>query len=264
MSTSDEEDEQAEAFNVSDQEEKVVIEAEEEGDIPLPTESVAAPPSTAGTTEEEKQPKKKELTESDDEYEIPLPPGPPPHRPFAEQLEPIQTAQQRIPPPPPPGPPPFPVAYPPGTIPPPPPPFPYAHPNYINTMPVPPPLPPPVGMMPYQQQRPMLYQPPPPPPASSYGSAPVHYYPNRTLHNMPPRPATTTASSQPQQAVKVTPVISAEPQLRDLQKEALQFVPAAIRKKQQHAKKVAALPKGARPTINAAPSIEEEEQEKEL
>lgn len=55
----------------------------------------------------------------------------------------------------------------------------------------------------------------------------------------------------------VAPTISAEPQLRDLQKELLGFVPAALRRKQAMAKKVASLPKGARPNINAAPSLDE-------
>lgn len=58
--------------------------------------------------------------------------------------------------------------------------------------------------------------------------------------------------------------ISAEPQLRDLQKELLGFVPAAVRRKQAAQKKTAALPKGAKPIINAAPDVEEgveEEQE---
>lgn len=50
-----------------------------------------------------------------------------------------------------------------------------------------------------------------------------------------------------------TPVISAEPQLRDLEKETLAFVPAAIRRKQNAASKKASLPKEARPDINAAP-----------
>lgn len=53
--------------------------------------------------------------------------------------------------------------------------------------------------------------------------------------------------------------ISAEPQLRDLQKELLGFVPAAVRRKQAAQKKTAALPKGAKPVINAAPDVEEEQ-----
>lgn len=68
----------------------------------------------------------KTLTESDDEYEIPLPPGPPPLRAFEQQFTPIIQSQNRIPPPPPPGGPPpfrgpFPVYTPGGRIPPPPP-----------------------------------------------------------------------------------------------------------------------------------------------
>jgi hypothetical protein len=39
----------------------------------------------------------------------------------------------------------------------------------------------------------------------------------------------------------------------------LGFVPAALRRKQANAQKKAALPKGARPNINAAPTIDDEE-----
>lgn len=75
-------------------------------------------------------------------------------------------------------------------------------------------------------------------------------------YQQPPQPAPSqppshTTQQQPQHAS--TPVISAEPQLRDLEKETLAFVPAAIRRKQNAANKKASLPKEARPNINAAP-----------
>jgi hypothetical protein len=97
-------------------------------DIPLP---------------EDGQPKKI-LTESDDEYEIPLPPGPPPYRPFEGQLNAAQQPLQR-PPPPPPGPPPFRGPFPVyhggmQMVPPPPPPLPYGfRPPHAGMVPPPPP-----------------------------------------------------------------------------------------------------------------------------
>lgn len=50
--------------------------------------------------------------------------------------------------------------------------------------------------------------------------------------------------------------ISAAPQVRDLQKELVGFVPAAVRKKQLQAGKKGTVPKVARPTINAAPDMD--------
>jgi WW domain-binding protein 11 len=79
-------------------------------------------------------------------------------------------------------------------------------------------------------------------------SAPVHY----------DVAAAVTAAKPP---TAVAPTISAEPQLRDLQKELLGFVPAALRRKQTQAKKHASLPKEARPTINAAPSIDQQDEQ---
>ncbi|KAI8097985.1 uncharacterized protein B0P05DRAFT_522847 [Gilbertella persicaria] len=164
-------------------------EEEEEEDVPMPKEQ------------------HKVLTESDDEYEIPLPPGPPPQRPFDNQLAPLQN-RLPAPPPPPPGPPPFRGPYPVHQgqnrmQPPPPPPIPhgFVRPPVYNSRMQPPPPPPPT----------ITYQRPPPSPAAF--SAPVHY------------------EAKPK-AVEVAPTISAEPQLRDLQKELLGFVPAAIRRKQ--------------------------------
>jgi hypothetical protein len=92
---------------------------------------------------------KKPLTESDEEYEIPLPPGPPPYRPFEGQLNATVAAQQslhRPPPPPPPGPPPFRGPFPVyqggmQRMPPPPPPLPYGfRPPHAGMVPPPPPI----------------------------------------------------------------------------------------------------------------------------
>ncbi|KAI8644991.1 WW domain binding protein 11-domain-containing protein [Parasitella parasitica] len=172
-------------------------------------------------------PAAKVLTESDDEYEIPLPPGPPPYRPFEEQLNPIIQQQFRNPPPPPP----------PGG--------PLLNRHRMHQVPPPPP-PNPYGFRPPQ----MMAAPPPPPPIMSYQqfSAPVHY----PQPQPQPRPQSTSEQPQIQQPASA-PVISAEPQLRDLEKETLAFVPAAIRRKQNAAHKRASLPKEARPHIDAAP-----------
>ncbi|GAA5813022.1 hypothetical protein MFLAVUS_006488 [Mucor flavus] len=197
---------------------------EDSSDLDSETELIE-PPLPAAEAEQ-----KKALTESDDEYEIPLPPGPPPPRPFDSQFTPIQ--QARVPPPPPPGGPPpgmTPFRYTPGgRIPPPPPPMHFHQPVMMGVPPA----------MPYH------YQP---------FTAPVHY-------QQPAAPTTVTPiTTEAAPVAAVAPTISAEPQLRDLQKELLGFVPAAIRRKQAAAKKVAALPKGARPNINPAPSLEAEE-----
>ncbi|KAI8378935.1 WW domain binding protein 11-domain-containing protein [Blakeslea trispora] len=200
--TSDESDSDL-SMDDSDEEDETQEVVKEEGeedmdDLPLPQEEVKV--------------KKETLTESDDEYEIPLPPGPPPQRPFDSQLMPIQQQQSRLPPPPPPGPPPFrgpfPVYQGQLRMPPPPPPLHgFAHPPVYNNR-MPPPPPPPVQ---YNART-----------TPALSSSPVHYEP---------------ASQDRPKAVEVAPTISAEPQLRDLQKELLGFVPAAIRRKQ--AKKTA-------------------------
>ncbi|EPB83184.1 hypothetical protein HMPREF1544_10077 [Mucor circinelloides 1006PhL] len=184
--------------------------------------------------EEVPLPPTKILTESDDEYEIPLPPGPPPHRPFEEQLNPIRQQQNlRGPPPPPPPGGPFMNRPSMQRVPPPPPPIPY-------------------GYRPPQ----MMVAPPPPPPIMPYQhfSAPVHYQqPPQPAPSQPPSHTAQQQQQQQQPQHASTPVISAEPQLRDLEKETLAFVPAAIRRKQNAANKKASLPKEARPNINAAP-----------
>ncbi|KAI9030851.1 hypothetical protein CLU79DRAFT_358671 [Phycomyces nitens] len=67
------------------------------------------------------------------------------------------------------------------------------------------------------------------------------------------------ATPEPSTAYTPAATISAEPQLRNLQKELLGFVPAALRRKQAASRKTASLPKGARPNINAAPEVDENE-----
>jgi hypothetical protein len=57
--------------------------------------------------------------------------------------------------------------------------------------------------------------------------------------------------------------ISAAPQVRDLQKELVGFVPAAVRKRKLQAGKKGTLPKVARPTINAAPDMDDDEEPQE-
>jgi hypothetical protein len=66
--------------------------------------------------------------------------------------------------------------------------------------------------------------------------------------------------NQPTEAVSATVTISAAPQVRDLQKELVGFVPAAVRKKKLQAGKKGTLPKVARPTINAAPDMDDDEE----
>ncbi|KAG0173617.1 hypothetical protein DFQ30_007382 [Apophysomyces sp. BC1015] len=183
--------------------------------------------------------------DSDDE-DIPLPPGPAPPRPFQEQLAPIHAAQlnQSVRPLPPP---------------PPPPSFPPPHfAGYYGME---------YGAMPYHR--------PPPPPSYAYhppqnyaqqpsitaapsiaAAAPVYYATQLGTSPEPELPSTATKPTESTPAM-----ISAEPQLRDLQKELLGFVPAALRRKQAAAKKTASLPKGARPTINAAPEVEDANEE---
>lgn len=66
--------------------------------------------------------------------------------------------------------------------------------------------------------------------------------------------STVVESSETPTTAAVT--ISAAPQVRDLQKELVGFVPAAVRKKQLQAGKKGTIPKVARPTINAAPDMD--------
>ncbi|CAO3701255.1 unnamed protein product [Rhizopus microsporus] len=148
--------------------------------------------------------KKKELTESDDEYEIPLPPGPPPPKPFASQVPP-QAYGGRVPPPP-------------------------------------PPLPSNYQQLQQQQQQPYMAYPQyyypqphyPQPQHSQYQAAPVTYSSSPVKYNSQVKESN-GAKEQPKKPVVAT--ISAEPQLRDLQKELLGFVPASVRRKQVKANK---------------------------
>ncbi|KAI8073835.1 WW domain binding protein 11-domain-containing protein [Gongronella butleri] len=174
--------------------------------------------------------------DSDEDIDIPLPPGPPPHQPFRDQLPSVRP-------------------------PPPPPPRSAAH--Y--------PRPPrPYGMAPYQHAPTYSARPPPPPPPRPYGARPYHRPPPRPL---PPAHAAALAASASVSAAPVmtpprpnaaisketsaTATISAEPQLRDLQKELVGFVPAALRRKQTKAKQQDQLPKGARADkVNLAPDVE--------
>lgn len=234
-STKDGDDDSSNSDSSSDDSEDSGDEDDSEGDISIENDD-------GGLQEEIPLPATKILTESDDEYEIPLPPGPPPYRPFEEQLNPIMQQQnfRGPPPPPPPGGP------------------------FMNRQRMQPPPPPPIphGFRPPQ----MMAAPPPPPPImpckytkvvliicvinvidilDQQFSAPVHY---QQPASQPTQPQTTQQLTH-----SSTPVISAEPQLRDLEKETLAFVPAAIRRKQNAASKKASLPKEARPHINAAP-----------
>ncbi|KAI8344384.1 WW domain binding protein 11-domain-containing protein [Chlamydoabsidia padenii] len=178
---------------------------------------------------------------SDDEIDIPLPPGPPPPQPFRNQLSAVRPQYgpfvPKTPPPPPPGPPPA-LRY--TTMRPPPPPPPPPHLRYSSMRPPPPPPPrPPFGYIPHMQQQPI------------YTAPPSHFAPPRpAVPPPPPPPPISTETSK-------TATISAEPQLRDLQKELVGFVPAALRRKQAQTKKTDLLPKGARPNdINLAPDVE--------
>lgn len=114
-----------------------------------------------------------------------------------------------------------------------------------------PPPPPPPGRPPYSHHH--AYHRPRP---SSYHGRPTRPHHPRPYQQRPPvtvAPPPPPPSSEPSK----TAIISAEPQLRDLQKELVAFVPAALRKKQAQAKKTESLPKNARPSnINLAPDVE--------
>ncbi|ORX52472.1 hypothetical protein DM01DRAFT_1336846 [Hesseltinella vesiculosa] len=129
--------------------------------------------------------------------------------------------------------------------------------DQLPSMPVPPP-----------QSVPM-HRPPPPPRMPPFRPPPTHYH---AMHQPWPRPPVRPSyqyqppiATQPPPFVQptiskeasTTATISAEPQLRDLQKELVTFVPAALRRKQAKAKQMESLPKGARAdNINLAPDVE--------
>ncbi|ORY01149.1 hypothetical protein K493DRAFT_347462 [Basidiobolus meristosporus CBS 931.73] len=148
---------------------------------------------------------------------------------------------QRAPPPPPSARPPpyafqpFPPHMRPGSVPPPPPG------QYYPPMPPGFPFMPPGG----------LRRPPPPPP------------PSRTEHRAAPYPTSRPKQENPsgdgvKKPVAASAVISAAPQLRDLQKELTRLVPAAVlRKKATGGVTSPPVPKVARPKINAAPDLDD-------
>ncbi|KAJ2961510.1 hypothetical protein NQZ79_g3208 [Umbelopsis isabellina] len=182
-------------------------------------------------------------SEEDSDIEsIPMPEGPPPPKPFERQIPQAHQGNLARPPPPPPGGPGRHYRPPPSSSfrPPPPPPRPH------NVRP----------------SHPMHYRPPtnvsmrrpPPPPAQPIVQLPVEAY----------APAEVYAPAEPIELVDTVaataPVtISAAPQVRDLQKELVGFVPAAVRKKQLQAGKKGAVPKVVRPNINAAPDLDDQE-----
>jgi hypothetical protein len=101
---------------------------------------------------------------------------------------------------------------------------------------------------------------------------PMHYRPptNVQMRRPPPPPAQpivqspVEAPSEPLDSrdtvnTSAPVTISAAPQVRDLQKELVGFVPAAVRKKQLQAGKKGAVPKVVRPNINAAPDMDDQE-----
>ncbi|KAL0088098.1 WW domain binding protein 11-domain-containing protein [Phycomyces blakesleeanus] len=196
--------------------------------------------------------------EDSDDYDlddIPLPPGPPPPRPFQEQLHPIRQAQaihQN----------PFAGHFQPF----------FGMPGFPNMM-IPPPPPPPGRPM-FPHMHPVMNQRP------HYDPRPnrTHQRPqNRRARQMDPMLKDMQEVEAEELAAELLPIagatpepsssttagvytpaatISAEPQLRNLQKELLGFVPAALRRKQAASRKTASLPKGARPNINAAPEVD--------
>ncbi|KAG1456535.1 hypothetical protein G6F56_006807 [Rhizopus delemar] len=200
---------------VVDQEEDESAESDSDSDSDS-SSSVSSDESIEGIeTEEEvavvggeERVEKKEITESDDDYEIPLPPGPPPPKPFASQVPIAQNFGGRRPPPPPP------LPY-------------HTMPQYQH------PPPQPYAYSQYQAPpRPSVhYEAQPTRPAVHYEAQPVrpavHYEASAT------RPTVHHEASASNEAKKpVVATISAEPQLRDLQKELLGFVPASVRRKQ--------------------------------
>ncbi|KAI7869142.1 WW domain binding protein 11-domain-containing protein [Spinellus fusiger] len=234
-------------------------------DIPMPE---GPPPSL--TTKDSKQ---DNATDNESDEDIPLPPGPPPPRPFQAQFQPFQGHHHGLP-----------LLLPPSVPLPflPPPHAYYGMPHY----------PPPMMMPPPSTGKPNYYH--SMHSSSRSHDASTRGRPSRTHHqyvrarqidpmlrdiqpaeetedalealertlleednvsstaySLPPAHSASPAVYAP------TATISAEPQLRDLQKELLGFVPAALRRKQAASNKAASLPKGARPTINAAPEVED-------
>jgi hypothetical protein len=140
-------------------------------------------------------------------------------------------------------------AFPPGfPIPPSFPPFPPPIPSLpASHFPPPPPPPPGFGAM-------NAYIPPPPPPifASRHHSGPTYRppsVPHQATSKIVPHPSL-PAKPPPPPANYAAATISAEPELRDLKKEATAFVPSVVKRK-----KAAGTSSNAATKINAAPSL---------
>lgn len=102
---------------------------------------------------------------------------------------------------------------------------------------------------------------PPPRPAAYYQQGPA-----AAVHPSAVQPMNENVNvdnTPTEAAVSATVTISAAPQVRDLQKELVGFVPAAVRKRKLQAGKKGTIPKVARPTINAAPDMDDDEEPQE-
>jgi hypothetical protein len=101
--------------------------------------------------------------------------------------------------------------------------------------------------------------PPPPPPSSSRTGPFSHYGPPPVPfpHTAPSKPPTVTASPQKLKSNTPAPmpVIRAEPQVRNLQKELTTLVPASVLRNKASASKQ----KANRHVVNAAPKIDDED-----
>jgi len=98
---------------------------------------------------------------------------------------------------------------------------------------------PPPGFSPYLAQNPLAYIPP-----QKYHTRPILGHPS-----LPPKPSTTPGStSAPDPLSSASATISAEPELRDLKKEATAFVPPSLKRKKVSAS-------AATPRVNAAPLV---------
>lgn len=195
----------------------------------------------------------KDVSHSDDD--IPMPEGPPPNVAQNEkfgsaQIPPGDTSGPcHVPLPPASFVPPFPMSF---VSPPPPPPPGFGgniylptHGNFgaLTSFPPPtstiPPAAPPPGFSPYLAQNPLASIPP-----KKYHTRSILGHPS-----LPPKPSTTPGStSAPDPLSGASATISAEPELRDLKKEAIAFVPPSLKRK-----KASAL--AATPRVNAAPSV---------
>lgn len=100
---------------------------------------------------------------------------------------------------------------------------------------------------------------PPPRPAAYYQQGPAVH----TSAVQPMNENVNVDNTPTEAAVSATVTISAAPQVRDLQKELVGLVPAAVRKRKLQAGKKGTIPKVARPTINAAPDMDDDEESQE-